>query len=57
MALAHAIKSKTEEAYRRGDLFAKRAKMMADYGHFAEAFRNKNVVQLPARRSLREQTA
>ena len=28
MALAHAIENKVEAAYRRGDLFAKRRKMM-----------------------------
>ncbi len=28
MALAHTIKNKVEAAYRRGDLFAKRAKLM-----------------------------
>lgn len=36
MALAHAIKNKTEAAYRRGDLFEKRRQMMqawADYLH------------------------
>ena len=31
MALAHSIKSKTEAAYRRGDLFAKRQRLMADW--------------------------
>jgi integrase len=34
MALAHAISDKVEKAYRRGDLFLKRAKLMetwADY--------------------------
>ena len=34
MALAHVIENKVEAAYRRGDLFAKRLKMMqelADY--------------------------
>jgi integrase len=28
MALAHSIKDKTEAAYRRGDLFAKRSELM-----------------------------
>jgi integrase len=31
MALAHVIESKTEAAYRRGDLFEKRRRMMADW--------------------------
>ncbi|WP_320109531.1 tyrosine-type recombinase/integrase [Bosea sp. NBC_00550] len=32
MALAHAIGSKVEAAYRRGDLFEKRIRLMADWG-------------------------
>ncbi|WP_342451242.1 tyrosine-type recombinase/integrase [Piscinibacter koreensis] len=34
MALAHAIGDKVEAAYRRGDLYRKRARMMNDWGHF-----------------------
>lgn len=34
MALAHVIKDKAEAAYRRGDLFEKRRKMMADWSAF-----------------------
>jgi integrase len=34
MALAHTIKSKTEAAYRRGDLFDKRRHLMADWSKF-----------------------
>ena len=34
MALAHTLKDKTEAAYRRGDLFAKRAALMADWAEF-----------------------
>jgi integrase len=34
MALAHAIGDKVEAAYRRGDLFAKRAKMMQAWADF-----------------------
>ena len=34
MALAHAIADKTEAAYRRGDLFAKRRKLMDDWAAF-----------------------
>jgi integrase len=37
MALAHAIESKVEAAYRRGDMLAKRAAMMAAWGAFCEA--------------------
>jgi len=35
MALAHAINSKVEAAYRRGDLFEKRRRLMDDWGSFA----------------------
>lgn len=31
MALAHALRDKTEAAYRRGDLFEKRARLMTDW--------------------------
>lgn len=34
MALAHVISSKVEAAYRRGDLFEKRHRMMADWAEF-----------------------
>jgi hypothetical protein len=30
MALAHAVENKVEAAYRRGDLFDKRRRLMAD---------------------------
>ena len=36
MALAHAIPSAVEAAYRRGDLFEKRRKMMNDWGEFTD---------------------
>ena len=34
MALAHTLKDKTEAAYRRGDLFEKRRRLMADWATF-----------------------
>ena len=34
VALAHAIESKVEAAYRRGDLFEKRRRLMADWARF-----------------------
>jgi integrase len=37
MALAHAIESKVEAAYRRGDLFEKRRRLMADWAAFCSA--------------------
>lgn len=36
MALAHAIGDKVEKAYRRGDLFEKRRRMMADWAAFCD---------------------
>lgn len=35
MALAHAISDKVEAAYRRGDLFEKRRRLMRDWGKFS----------------------
>ncbi|MBR1286636.1 integrase arm-type DNA-binding domain-containing protein [Bradyrhizobium sp. AUGA SZCCT0177] len=37
MALAHVIGNKVEAAYRRGDLFAKRARLMADWARYCAA--------------------
>jgi len=34
MALAHVIENKAEAAYRRGDLFAKRRKMMQEWADY-----------------------
>jgi integrase len=34
MALAHTVRDKTEAAYRRGDLFEKRARLMADWARY-----------------------
>ena len=36
MALAHVIENKVEAAYRRGDLFAKRRKMMQDWADYLD---------------------
>jgi hypothetical protein len=36
MALAHAVENKVEAAYRRGDLFEKRCRLMADWAGFCE---------------------
>jgi integrase len=35
-ALAHSIGNKTEAAYRRGDLFEKRRRLMADWANYCE---------------------
>ena len=34
MALAHTIGNKVEAAYRRGNLFAKRSRLMQDWAHY-----------------------
>ena len=50
MALAHAVKSKVEAAYRRGDLLEKRKVLMAAWGSYLMApAGNSNVVRLPQR--------
>ena len=49
MALAHAIGDKVEAAYRRGDLFNKRVKMMSDWAAFCSRSESKSpVIQLRA---------
>jgi integrase len=51
MALAHTIGDRVEAAYRRGDLFAKRVRLMHDWAKFCEmkpADRNLKVVSLHA---------
>ncbi|WP_322737170.1 tyrosine-type recombinase/integrase [Delftia tsuruhatensis] len=40
MALAHTIGNAVEAAYRRGDLFTKRAEMMANWGNFCQLIPN-----------------
>jgi len=50
MALAHAIGDKVEAAYRRGDLFEKRRRMMADWAKFCGmAYASADVVPINAR--------
>lgn len=47
MALAHAIGSETEAAYRRGDLFDKRRSLMADWAKFVtNGLKGDNVTQI-----------
>lgn len=50
MALAHAIKNKTEAAYRRGDLFAKRTQMMKDWSRFIDSPPTKGEKVTPIRK-------
>lgn len=46
MALAHAIDNKAEAAYRRGDLFEKRRKLMEAWGAYSTTPKSTKVVQL-----------
>jgi integrase len=46
MALAHTIKDKSEAAYRRGDLFGKRRKLMEAWASFADTRAGGNVVPM-----------
>jgi integrase len=46
MALAHVIKDQTEAAYRRGDLFDKRRKLMEAWAGFCAAPKNGKVVSI-----------
>jgi integrase len=50
LALAHAIGDKVEAAYRRGDLFDKRARMMADWAKFCGTVTKPGAV-VPMRRA------
>jgi integrase len=50
MALGHAISGQVEAAYRRGDLFEKRRRLMDDWaGHCNRVGNGNNVVDLPRR--------
>lgn len=57
MALAHAVGSKVERAYRRGDLYDKRVRLMADWAKFATGPQAGGAVDtsLPERRKARAQ--
>ncbi len=46
MALAHAIENRVEAAYRRGDLFEKRRRLMTDWARFCEMRSAGEVVPL-----------
>jgi integrase len=46
MALAHAVKDKTEAAYRRGDLFEKRRDLMALWASYATSAPAAKIVSL-----------
>lgn len=46
LALSHKIDSKTEEAYRRGDMLQKRQELMQDWDNFINNFQNENVISI-----------
>lgn len=51
MALAHSIGDKVEAAYRRGDLFQKRTRMMADWTTFCAKVGTRSATIVPMQRS------
>jgi integrase len=54
MALAHAVSDKVEAAYRRGDLFEKRRRLMDDWARFCGNVRStaeNNITPLRASKS------
>jgi integrase len=54
MALAHVVGDKVEAAYRRGDLFAKRIRLMAEWARFCSARpREATATLVPLRRRTR----
>ena len=53
MALAHAIGDKVEAAYRRGDLFEKRRRMMDEWAKFCDTVQQPGEV-VPINRQLKE---
>jgi integrase len=50
MALAHTVGDKVEAAYRRGDLFEKRRRLMNDWARFATAGATHAAAVVPLRR-------
>ena len=55
MALAHAVNNKTEAAYRRGNLFQKRIRMMQDWQKHCETVASKADVTPINRQKKAEQ--
>lgn len=51
MALAHAVGDKVEAAYRRGDLFAKRRRMMEDWAKYCGTHQGEGAKVLPMRKN------
>lgn len=44
MALAHKIASSVEASYRRGNLMARRRRLMEDWGHYCSTSSSDNVI-------------
>jgi integrase len=53
MALAHTVESKVERAYRRGDLFEKRARLMSDWAVYCGGGGSAGATVTPIRREAR----
>ena len=56
-ALAHAIGNAVEASYRRGDLFEKRARLMADWATYCDCVRPPTAAVVPIRRLRGDLTA
>ena len=57
MALAHAIENKVEATYRRGDLFAKRRKMMQEWTDYLDRIKPDDEIDANTRTSEHSNTA
>jgi len=53
MALAHAVGNKVEAAYRRGDLFEKRRKIMDDWANFCMTVQDGDGKVVPIRGAIK----
>lgn len=53
MALAHVVSDETEAAYRRGDLFEKRRRLMEEWAKFCDQPKRANERVTPIRRAVR----
>lgn len=56
MALAHAIENKVEAAYRRGDLFVKRRKMMQEWADYLDRIKPDDEIDTKTRTSEHSNT-
>jgi integrase len=51
MALAHVIGNKVERAYRRGNLFEPRRRLMNDWADFCQNGNQGNVIKFPEKKT------